>query len=305
MGPDGDPQAPSARAPLCAPPHGLPQRATWPVPALACDCHAHVIGPHAQYPLSPDRVYTPPECPTDAYLALLDSLGITRAVLVQPSIYGHDNRLLMHALARAPGRLRGVAVVDADVPEHDLAQMHAHGVRGVRFNLVDRHDPTPDLPWAALEALAARVRRHDWHLELLVHAEDLRDADLARLLALGVPIVVAHLGYPRKNAAARARAADVLLAGLASGRLWVKLTGPYRISAQALPYPEADELAATLREAAPQRLLWGSDWPHVNLQAPAMPGDGALLDLLPRWLPERTLREQVLVHNPAVLYGFA
>lgn len=292
----------SDRAPLCAPPHPTPRPARLVPPAEACDSHAHVIGPHARFALSPERIYTPPECTAPMYLHLLDTLGIQRAVLVQPSIYGSDNTLLLDTLAQHPQRLRGVVVVDPDVAPGTLQAMQRLGVRGVRLNLVDRHDKAPGLPWDDLRLLAGKIAPLGWHLELLIHVDE-HAHDLPALMQLGVPVVVAHFGYPTVSAPARERAAHALTDALATGQLWIKLTGPYRISSGNLPYPEAQAMAEALRGTRTDRLLWGSDWPHVNLRR-EMPADGDLLDLLADWLPDAQVREQVLVHNPQRLYGF-
>lgn len=292
----------SDRAPLCAPPRPDPRPARLGLPAGACDAHAHVIGPHTRYALSPARIYTPPECTAPMYLHLLDTLGLHRAVLVQPSIYGSDNTLLLDTLALHPQRLRGVAVVDADVAPHTLQSLHRAGVRGVRLNLVDRHDKAPGLPWDDLRLLAGKIAPLGWHLELLIHVDEHAD-DLPALTQMGVPVVLAHFGYPSVSATARLKAAQALVQSLAGGQLWLKLTGPYRISAGNLPYPEAQAMADTLRSARTDRLLWGSDWPHVNLRR-EMPADGDLLDLLAAWIPDAQDRDQVLVHNPQRLYGF-
>lgn len=289
-------------APPCAAPDPVPRRPRLALPALACDSHAHVIGPHARYPLSPARVYTPPECDAPTYRRLRETLGIQRAVLVQPSVYGTDNRLLLDALAQEPGTLRGVAVVAEDASDAMLAQLHTAGVRGLRVNLVDRHDAQGELPLDMLRRLATRIAGLGWHLELLMHV-DQHAEELQALTALGVPVVLGHFGYQSIGLGPDHQGFAGLLRALASDRVWVKLTGPYRLTREGPPYAECLPYARLLREAAPHRLLWGTDWPHVMLKG-AMPNDAEFVDLLETWLPDAALRQRVLVDNPARLYDF-
>lgn len=289
-------------APPCAPPDFSPGRPALPLPAGACDAHAHVIGPAGRYPLDPARVYTPPECSWEAYRHLLDRLGIARAVLVQPSVYGEDNRALLDALRAGGERLRGVAVVPPAVEAETLKALHGAGVRGVRVNLVDRHDRSGQLPLGMLGALAERIAPLGWHQELLVHV-DAHAAELRAFADWPVPVVFGHLGYMRPGAGTDDPGFAALLDLAGSGKAWVKLTGPYRLGAAPLPYPHCDAPAAALAAAAPDRLVWGTDWPHVMLKG-QMPNDAQLVDLLPRWLPDAALRRRVLVDNPARLYDF-
>lgn len=292
----------SANAPPCAAPvtrTGKPQTC---LPPLACDCHAHVIGPASEYPLCAARVYTPPDCLPEDYDQMLTALGIQRAVLVQPSIYGSDNRRLLDALHRDPVRFRGVAVAQTDVTPEELRLWHAAGVRGLRVNLVDRHDKQGKLPLDLLNRLGERIAPLGWHLELLMHVDHHAD-ELEALARLPTPVSLGHFGYQSLGMGAGSDGFAALLDVLKSNRIWVKLTGPYRLTATPLPYAECDSLARALREAAPHRLLWGSDWPHVMLKG-RMPNDAELVDLIPRWLPNAELQQQVLVDNPQALYGF-
>lgn len=268
----------------------------------SCDCHAHVIGPAARYPLSDQRIYTPPDCVAADYRHLLATLGVSRAVLVQPSVYGDDNRLLLDTLQNDPCNLRGVAVISPQISVHDLANMHAAGVRGARVNLVDRHDHQASLPMEDLHALANRIAPLGWHLELLVHVNQ-HAAQLPALGQLAVPVVFGHFGYLSDGAGIADPGFQAMLSLMRAGRAWVKLTGPYRLTTAPLPYPGCDALAQALRDSAPHRLIWGTDWPHVMLRG-QMPNDADLVDLLDTWLPDAALRRQVLVDNPQQLYGF-
>ena len=293
----------SVTAPPCAPPDFAPRRPRL-LPAGACDCHAHVIGPASHYALWAQRVYTPPDCTADNYRAMLAAVGVRRVVLVQPSVYGSDNRLLVDTLRAADSSdWRGVAVLRGDETDAELGLLHDAGVRGARVNLVDRAERSPKLPMAALRSLAERIAPLGWHLELLAHVDE-HAGELHILASLPVPIVFGHLGYLSVGRGGGDPGFGRLLDLLQEGRAWVKLTGPYRLTRDPLPYAAVDEMVAALRVAAPHRLLWGSDWPHVMLRG-TMPNDAELVDLLARWLPNAALRQQVLVDNPQRLYGFA
>jgi 2-pyrone-4,6-dicarboxylate lactonase len=290
-------------APACAPPDLRPRRPTLRLPALACDCHAHILGPASAHPYSPKRVYTPPDCLLPDYERMLAALGLERAVLVQPSVYADDNTVLLAALERAGGRFRGVAVVASDVPDAELERLHARGVRGLRANVVDVQGRAPGaLPLPALRALAERVAPLGWHLELLLHVDEFPGLDRA-LADFPVDVVLGHLGYMSTARGMADPGFRALLRLLERGRCWVKLSGPYRISAAPLPYADATPFARALAQTRLDRLLWGSDWPHVMLKG-AMPNDADLLELLGSWLPEETDRRRVLVDNPEKLYDF-
>jgi 2-pyrone-4,6-dicarboxylate lactonase len=288
MAADAQPRAPSAA-----------------LPPGACDCHAHICGPAAIYPYGAERIYTPPDATIESYRHLLATLGVERAVLIQPSVYGTDNRAMLAALQAAGPGFRGVAVVEPTISARDVEALHRSGIRGVRLNLVDRREGRNAVPVEMVRALTERIAPFGWHIEFLVNLDEA--AGFAGAVAgLKVPIVLGHLGYPRAGARdwIKAPAFAGLLALLAGGRCWVKLTGPYRISGAAdLPYEDVDAAAAALAQAAPGRLIWGSDWPHVMMKKP-MPNDGALCDLLARWIPDAQTRTRVLVENPMELYGF-
>jgi len=221
---------------------------------------------------------------------------------VQPSIYGSDNTVLLNAMAQLGGHCRGVAVVDDDVSDAELKRLHDAGVRGVRVNVVDVAEDKGVIPMAPVSKLARRIKRFGWHIEFLMHADEFPDLDKT-FADLPVDVVLGHLGYMRTDKGLEHPGFDALLRLMQSGKAWVKLTGPYRISTQPLPHPDTIPFARALIDAAPQRVLWGTDWPHVMVKG-AMPNDGALADLLLDWVPDAGLREQVLVKNPEKLYGF-
>jgi predicted TIM-barrel fold metal-dependent hydrolase len=294
---------PSAAAPLCAGPDCSPRPPKFKMPANACDAHAHVLGPAAQYDYAPARVYTPPDCLMKDYRHMLDTLGVTRAVLVQPSVYGTDNAAMLAAMKTDPQRLRGVAVVDPAIGDAELKAMHAAGVRGVRVNIVDVKDrKAGSLPMDLLRPLAARIAPMGWHMEFLMHADEFPDLDRS-FADFPVPVVLGHLGYMKTALGVAAPGFQALLRLMQAGKAWVKLTGPYRISGQPMPHADTLPFAHALLQANADRVIWGSDWPHVMMKG-TMPNDGDLADLLLDWVPDAALRERVLVTNPALLYGF-
>lgn len=296
------PHAPSDAAPLCAPFDPQPRKPRIAMPRGACDTHAHICGPMRQFAYSERRIYTPPDAPLAAYRHLLDTLGVERAVLVQPSVYGTDNTVMLAAMAQlGPARCRAVAVVADEIADSELEQLNDAGVRGVRINVVDVAEGKGVLPMTALTRLASRVQRFGWHVEFLMHADEYPDLD-RQFADFPVDIVLGHLGYMKTDKGVVNEGYRAMLRLMQRGKCWVKLTGPYRISNQPLPHADTVDYARALLEAAPERVVWGTDWPHVMVKG-AMPNDGDLADLLLEWVPEG-LREQVLVQNPARLYGF-
>jgi len=289
-----------AEAPLCPAPDPDPHAPAFAVPPLACDCHVHVFGP--QYPYQEERSYTPPDAPVHRLRHLHDNLGLTRAVIVQASVHGTDNTAVLDAVATDPERFRGVAAVGEDVTDAELERLNAGGIRGVRLNLVDKGG-MPFSSLASVRAFADRIRDMGWHVELLVHVEQSDElADLVRTLS--VPVSVGHVGYTKAGAGIDHPGYQRFLDLLRDGYCWVKLTGPYRISArEAFPYDDVKPFAEAVVTAAPDRIVWGSDWPHVLHYKP-MPNDGDLLDSLAEWVPDPRQRQKILVDNPATLYGF-
>ena len=268
----------------------------------ACDCHAHVCGPESRYPYSPARLYTPEDALPADYRRMLDALGLERGVLVQPSIYGTDNRALLDALAEDRERLRGVAVVPYDIHARELEKLHQAGVRGVRQNIVDLKDGKGALPLDELRRLAVKVKPFGWHVEFLMHVDEFPELD-RQLADFPVDVVFGHLGYVSTSKKPAERGFQALLRLMKDGKAWVKLTAPYRLTTSAMPYPDTDVFARALVDAAPERLLWGTDWPHVFIKT-ALPQDKKLLGLLEHWVPDREMRKRILVDHPARLYGF-
>jgi predicted TIM-barrel fold metal-dependent hydrolase len=272
------------------------------MPRNACDSHAHICGPIERYAYSERRVYTPPDALLPAYRYMLQQLGVERMVLVQPSVYGSDNTVMLAAMAEIGESARGVAVVDDDVSDAELERLSDAGVRGCRINVVDVAEGKGVIAMAPLEKLARRIKGHGWHVEFLMHADEFPGLD--RTFAdFPVDIVLGHLGYMKTDKGLQDPGFQGLLRLMKEGKAWVKLTGPYRISTQALPHPDTVAFAHALLDAAPERVVWGSDWPHVMVKG-AMPNDADLADMLLEWIPDAALREQVLARNPAKLYGF-
>jgi 2-pyrone-4,6-dicarboxylate lactonase len=294
---------PSAAAPLCAGPDFNPRPPRFTMPANACDTHAHVMGPAARYDYSSARVYTPPDCLPAQYRHLLDTLGVERAVLIQPSVYGTDNAAMLDAMRADPKRMRGVAVVEPTIGDADLKAMDAAGVRGLRVNIVDVKDRKPGtLPLDVLRPLAARIKPMGWHIEFLMHANEFPDLDQT-FADFPVPVVLGHLGYMKGCPGTDNPGFQALLRLMQAGKAWVKLTGPYRISNHELPHADTIPYAHALLKANAAQVIWGTDWPHV-MHKGQIPNDGELTSLLLDWVPDEKQREQVLVSNPARLYGF-
>ena len=275
---------------MCAPPQAPLRRPRVALPADSCDTHVHVVGPAAVYPLDPQRNYTPVVCTLAMYQAVMASCSIERAVLVQPSVYGTDNRQLLDALREGGAAFRGVVVPHADTSDAELDAMHTLGVRGIRLNLVNPQVVAVD----AVVALCDRINERGWHLQVQVRWSDAAEAMLAGIAArTELPLVIDHMGRPPTMQAPRA-----LLDLLASGRGWVKLSAPYRLDAT-----DVRPLVHALVAANPDQLVWASDWPHTELFT-ATPHDADLVDLLSEWLGNDDLRQRICVANPARLYGF-
>ncbi|MFT3814948.1 MAG: amidohydrolase family protein [Acidovorax sp.] len=281
----------------CLTPPATFQPANFDVSRLACDTHAHVVSPdESAYPLVANRSYTPVPAPEADYLAMLDKTGMDRGVLVQISVYGTDNRYMLEVLRRHPDRLRGIGVVAPDVSERSLRDMHEAGVRGLRLNVLYGGGVGLD----AADTLAAKIKDMGWHLQLLLDARQLPGM-MPRLQKLPVPIVVDHMGHMPVAEGLQSPGFQALAHLLREG-WWAKLSGAYRIS-EMPDYADVTPWAQALVEAAPDRLVWGSDWPHVAVNP--MPDAGQLRNLLATWVPDAAARKKILVDNPARLYDFA
>ena len=262
------------------------------VPVGAVDTHAHIVGDS----FVPERSYTPIPAPPRDYLAMLDATGMTYGVLVQVSVHGTDNALLVQTLRADPERLRGVAVAPHNLPDRALGELKDAGVVGLRLNTVSGGGIGLD-HLADYEDLCAEL---DWHLEFLTHANRLGPV-ASRLSKLRIPFVIDHMGNFDVDAGTESPDWQLLLKLIADGG-WVKLSGAYRLST-APGYADTIPFARSLIDAAPQRCVWGSDWPQVGFWG-AMPNVGDLLDVLAESAPDPATRDAILVANPARLYGF-
>lgn len=290
-----------ADIPTCQPADPAPRRPRFRVPAGATDCHFHIFGPDERFPLTPTRTYSPPDATAVAYRHLIDTLGVSRCVTVHPSVYGTDNTITEWLLTEAAGwngvEMRGIAVLDAAVSDRDLSRLDALGVRGVRYNLLYKGGP----PAAEIRTMAARIAPLGWHIQFLV---DVTRFDIVAYGDLPVDIVVDHMGHMDPAKGVDAPGFQGLLGLLKIGHAWVKLSGAYRSTARrAPPFDDVVPIAHALVAAAPERCVWGTDWPHPHVDIP-MPNDGDLMDELAVWVPDADRRRAVLVDNPARLYGF-
>jgi predicted TIM-barrel fold metal-dependent hydrolase len=291
--------------PLVPGPDPNPRKPKLVAPPGACDAHCHVFGPSDRFPYVPERNYTPPDAPLENYLNLLDTLGLERAVIVQPSIYGTDNRCTEDAIRRMGRRARGVAVLDLSTGEPELARMHAAGFRGARINLAHTGGSTP---LSALEELVEKIVPLGWHLQVYLRGRLLPEL-LPQLERLAVDLVIDHLGHFEAGQGTEQAGFQALLRLLERGRCWVKLC-PYRFDSTGPPYRKAAVFARALEQAAPERLVWGTDWPHPDIATTTpeagetMPNDGDLLDALGVWFEDDATIRRILVTNPAMLYGF-
>jgi len=288
--------------PICPGPDPEPTKPKFQVPAGAVDTHAHIFGPEDKYPYSPARGYTPPDASLENYLRLYDVLGIARGVLTQPSVYGTDNRAMLDAAAEAGERLYCVAAVGEDVSDAELQRLHEARVRGVRVNLVDKGGMPFD-GIGAVRKFTSRIKPFGWHLEVLIHVHEIPDL-AATLDSMAVDVVVGHLGYMKTSEGLNHPGFQEYLGLLGGGRTWTKLTGSYRITTEdRTPYSDVTPFARAIIEANPDRVIWGSDWPHPFFWG-VMPNDGALFDQLADWAPDAGVRNKILVDNPAALFGW-
>lgn len=285
--------------PLCRAARPLGRSPARRLPPGTVDCHFHVFGPDERYPHALGRSYTPPEASLADYERLSATLGIERAVVVQPSPYGFDNSRTLSVMAESCIPMRAVLVLEPSVSEADLQRSHECGARGVRLNLLFGAGAT--LPSAG--RLADKIRDLGWHMQFLADVSVLED--LPELLdRLRLPVVFDHLGHVPTSKGVADPGFQTLLALVRERRAWVKLSGAYRTSKHpGPPYEDTRPFVDALLHANLSQLVWGTDWPHPSIPGP-MPDDADLTDMLDIWLPDEALRQTVLVDNPSRLYGF-
>jgi len=273
------------------------RRPRFQLPPGACDAHCHVFGPAARFPYAPNRRYTPPDAPKEMLRALHDHLGVARAVIVQASCHGIDNRAMLDCIASDPKRYRGVAIVNDDFTDKDYDALHAGGVRGVRFNFVKHLGGAPDM--GVFERVIDRIKARGWHVVLHLDAPDI--APLSAIIRqLPLPFVIDHMGRVPAAAGLEQPGLRALIELSRLENCWIKVCGAERIALP--PYDQAVPIARALVEAAPERVLWGTDFPHPNATHEADEAD--LVDLVPRYAPDALAQRRLLVDNPARLYGF-
>jgi 2-pyrone-4,6-dicarboxylate lactonase len=275
-------------------------------PPLSCDCHVHLFGPYDKFPLGDERSYTSPEAPVEMLIGLMDSLGLGRAVVVNGTAYNKDSRILIDALQRYPDRLRGIGVLDLDTTDQELDDLHAAGVRGIRINLYRRAGVIAYRGGVGMEVfhkLGPRIAERGWHVQVWINVTDLPEIKL-ELDKVPVDIVVDHMGRFEPAGGIREPGFALLCALLKDhGGYWTKISGADRMSTAGSPYSDTDVFAKALVESNSQRVVWGTDWPHVNHAT--MPLDAELLSLLDRWIADPAVLQRILVDNPAKLYDFA
>ena len=290
------PTIPAQRADTSAPREPFPQG--------ALDCHVHIFGPQDKYPHGPNPGYIPNEATNAQLDAMLGVLGCAGAVIVQPSYYGTDNRCTVDAIRASGGRYRGVGHIDPDtVTDAELDALNAAGIRGTRLNLKGK-DGMADV--AVLRRVAQRVARLGWHAQLYFYGDQMPRLD-AQVADLPIELVIDHIGYVRAADGVAGQGFQMLLRLARAGRTWFKISAPYRQSDQAPLFEDVAPLARALFALAPDRCVWGSDWPHASRNDTGIirvPDDGELADALIGYFPNPADRQRILVDNPRRLYGF-
>lgn len=266
-------------------------------PALTCDCHFHIFGPYDRFPLDAGRTYDPPAALVPDYLAMADTVGIGRMVVVQASVYGTQNEVTLDAVQQfGLQRARALVVIDDTFDDAALRRMHERGARGVRFNMVSGNG-TPE---EQLDALARRLAPLGWHIQIYADGDKL-EAIAPRLAKLPVELVIDHLGGVSAALGTTHPQFEALLRLLDSGRAWIKVCS-YRASSAGAPWSDAAPNVQAIVAAAAERCVWGTDWPHPQMDP--VPEAGLLFDQFVEWVPDAAVRQRILVDNAAKLYGF-
>lgn len=310
--PASDAEGPSVGAPPFDPPPiagpvAQPASPARPPPACAWDTHAHVFGPPDRFPFAPGRGYTPPAAPVERFIALLDRLGFARGVVVQGNAHGYDNRVVLDALARYGSRLRGIAITDARIAPATLRDWHRIGMRGLRFHVFSAQGRPGYVRGVGLdvfETFRPVMRELGWIAQVWCDWRALPEmAGKLREMSTQVPVVVDHMLNIPAGAGTGHPAFQELLRLVGEGFVHAKLSAPYRLSEMFPDYPDARPFHEALVRVNPERLLWGSDWPHPQIAAAVMPDDGHLVDLFDAWTPDPRHRRLILVDVPARLFS--
>ena len=294
-----EPQRRLGPEPTCPPPDPNPTKPRIALPPLSCDSHFHIFGPANKFPYAADRSFTPHDAPKEALVRLHGLLGFERGVFIQSACHGTDNSAVVDALAGLKGRYRGVALLDPDTAPAEIARLDAAGFCGVRFHLVPHLGAMPRLD--DLRAVMRLVEPHGWHIAIHLFGKELLES-LDFIRSITAPVVIDHIGRVDAAEGPDGRAFRALRGLVDTGKVWVKLSGADRISREKPPYRDAVALARILADQAPERMLWGTDWPHPNHSA--VPNDGMLADLIADIAPDDSTRRRMLVDNPAEFFGF-
>jgi 2-pyrone-4,6-dicarboxylate lactonase len=281
--------------------HPSPSRPKFSAPKGAVDAHCHVFGPGGDFPFAPERKYTPCDASKSQLWALRDFLGFTRNVLVQATCHGADNRALVDALEASSGLARGVATIKEDITDAELDKLHAAGVRGVRFNFVKRL--VDALPFDSLKRIADRIVSRDWHIVIYFESQDLPEL-YDFFTSLPTTLVVDHMGRPDVTKPVDGEDFALFLKFMAENdNVWSKVSCPERISVDGPEqgYQDVVPFARKVVESFPDRVLWGTDWPHPNMKS-HVPDDGKLVDMIPLFAPTAQLQQKLLIDNPMRLY---
>jgi 2-pyrone-4,6-dicarboxylate lactonase len=286
--------------PTIPPPHPAPRVPSFRLPAGSCDTHCHIFGPDSLYPYVPERPYTPPDAPLEMFRALHERLGVERAVIVNATPHGRDNRVVTDAIAQSSGRYKGIANVDETFGDRQLRDLAEAGIEGCRFTFLPRLGKMPDM--SAFDRIVERIAGLGWHVDLYLPATLIPEFR-PRLMSLPVPYVIDHMGVVDASQGLEQPGFVALLDLLRDDeKCWVKVSCPERISRTDPPFHDVAPFGRALVEAAPDRVLWGTDWPHPNV--PIMPDDGDLVDLVPLYAPDLATQQKLLVDNPTRLFRF-
>jgi predicted TIM-barrel fold metal-dependent hydrolase len=294
--------------PYCYPPDPNTRAPKVTLPPNSCDTHFHVFGPPEKFPFVSTHEYTPPAAPLEHYLKMIAVIGIERAVVVQPSVHGLDNSATLDAIRNANGNFRGVGRIDDKTSKDDLRRLHEGGIRGVRFNLLDR--PRGNIKLDVLDRCVENVTALGWSVDLHIDTKNLLEQE-KRIRNMPVPVVIDHIARVKPAEGIDQPGFQLLLDLMKLKHVWGKISGADKICNTrvdayfGLPFVEVIPYARAVIAAAPERVIWGTDWPHSNTFAPGYtPNDGDLIDLLAEFAPDERTRRKILVDNPAVLYGF-
>ena len=294
--------------PYCYPPDPNTRKPRFTPPPHSCDTHFHVFGPPEQFPFVSTHEYTPPAAPLEHYLKMIAVIGIERAMVVQPSVHGLDNSATLDAIKNSKGKFRGIGRIDDKTAKDELKRLHEGGIRGVRFNLLDR--PRGNVQLDVLDRCVDHITELGWSLDLHIDMKNLI-AQEKRIRNSPVPVVIDHIARVKPAEGLNQPGFQLLLELAKLKHVWVKVSGADKIcntqvhSYFGLPFIEVIPYARAVIAAAPDRVIWGTDWPHSNNFAPGRtPNDGDLVDLLAQFAPDEQTRKRILVDNPAALYGF-